>query len=316
MTVPWLSGLGAALSEGAQGGMEERRRLRALQQAQAQFELEQGQFEESKRHNAALEALQQTQLTDARASTEALRRRQDVDTFRAGAAGGGVNYLDPQRAYDYFHPSPTPDQGGTMGGVQATALDAFNQDGRDQYLGGMDKFAQQLSRENRSAGLVPDSDQFGGAVLENRSWNPYSAWGIGGGGQANQEGQDARSAQDDIRQGGDTAQQTALREATEIQKLTDMSVVNARAESARKSAQLERARFWSRWLTSRYPQKAHLYSIEALLGQAEGPAPATGVQPPQGQPGSNRFMPGVQQQGQSPAPAAPGTVQTGNRFLR
>lgn len=320
MSAPWISGLGAALSDLGGNTLDEKRRLRALQQAQAQFEAEQGmqreqlgvqreQLGETRRHNSALEALKNSELQNQAASTEALRRRQNIDSFQQGAAGGGLNWLNPEAAYDRMNAQPEASL--DMPAV-GQALNAFSQASQRQFMGNIESTASTLSNQNRSQGFVPGSELYGGAILENKSFSPYSGsqWSAGLR-AADQEAMEFRNAQDDIRLAGDSAHLQGTREATEIQKLTDLTLINAAAQAARDKAQRDRAVTWSTRLRSIYPRNAHLYTVEALLGQmvASPSQPTLPVQQ-----GSNPLIPGggsVQQQG-APSPRPP----SGNPLIR
>jgi hypothetical protein len=159
--------------------------------------------------------------------------------------------------------------------------------------------SQQLHRENRATGFIPGSEQFGGAVLENRTFSPYSnsSWRMGTT-QADQEAREYKDAMDDIRMEGDSAHLQAMRNATEIQKLTDLEQINKLAGDARETARRQKALAWSMRLANNYPNRAHLYTVEALLGQMVSSDPSSF--PRQNQPagGANPLI-----QGSTPAPA-------------
>jgi hypothetical protein len=318
MTIPWLAGLGAGLSELSGTTLDEKRRLRALQQAAAQFDAEQqiaqSTLGETRRHNTSMEALAAAEQADSRASTADLRKRQRVQTFSESAGRGGVNYLNPERAFESFNP-PKADMFAVPGFGALSALEGVRGRVAEQtFVSGLEPTAQQLHRENRAVGFVPGSESIGGAIMENRNFSPFSnsSWRMGTT-MADQEAMEFRSAMDDIQKAGDMAHQQGVREATEIQKLTDMNAIGRAAQTARENSMKQRALAWSQRLTNLYPNRAHLYTVEALLGQMTGSNPLSFPSQNNPQTGGNPLIPGGPSR---PAAPAPPPQQSGNPLIQ
>ena len=312
MTMPWLEGIGAGLSELSGATLDEKRRLRALQQAQAQFDAQQGfqekQFGENARHNAAMEAFQTAEMQGAQNDRERLRDRQDLDVFRSSAAQAGVNYLDPQQAFLNTKQAP-PEMGAQGIGDLSPAINALRQGSMASWQKNIDPTAQRLAGQNVAQGFIPGSESVGGAVLENKQYNPYSMFGAGMRGEQNTEAlesQEFRAAKDDVQKAFyDTysriMQSKGLLENIQPDQLEALRAnAGAQAERAMRSA----AQSWSTRLMSQYPRSATRYSVEMLMGLAEAPGAPAPQTPTQS--GGNRFL-----QGQPPVqtPAAPAAPQ-------
>lgn len=335
MAESWLSGLGAGLSQFGLDATDLIQRRRAQAQSQAQFEATQkfqkDNLDEATRHNQAMEALG---IASQRAEAEnaaRLRTRQEIQDFQTAAAGGGVNYLDPQRAYQASKQLPTENLPGNRGNMASpgidvgqvnTAMNSLNAASMKNWQSQIDPTAQRLAQGNVATGMIPGSEAIGGAILENRTFNPYAQYGANiraSGNEADREGLDYRSARDDIEAAGKNAYESVRNMATEIEKIRDTQQVEARANAAREAARRATATSWNRQLAQRYPQKAHLYTIEMLLGLPQG-APAASV-PTQTSAGGNPFLgttpppqPQPQQQG-VPSPRPPVTPPGRNPFI-
>lgn len=320
MTIPWLAGLGAALQTGGQDTLEEKQRLRALARQQAQFEAQQASqaaaLGEQSRHNAAMEALQRGEQDLNRTNLDRLRYRQEVDDFSQSAGRAGINYLNPRAAYANSQQAPA-ELGYSGVPDMSPAINALRQANTQSWQKNLDATSNRLRAGNIGVGIVPGSEGVGGVAVENRQFNPYSGYPAGLREQSNYS-LDFSRAQDDIRLQGESAASSEQKTATEIEQITDMSIVAGRMEKAREAARRRAAQTWSAMLSNIYPDRAHILSPEALMGQAVSPpAPAQTGAPTTQQPtgGGNPFI-----QGGAPAPAPRPQVQPrpvgGNPFIR
>lgn len=311
MANPALSGIGAFLSQLGGDTMDwrQRQKVMAMQQAQQNTQNE---------HNAALLALQKANLGETQRSNqageadrEALRLGQDVRTFSESAGRGGINYLDPKRAFMANQPTPQT-QVSDMGIQGSNVMDALNQASRTAMMGSIDPLAKTLSKENRASGFIPGSESIGGATLENKTYNPYTdnSWRPGMA-TASNESTDWRAAMDDIQKAGDAAATREKDLATNIDKWTDMSQITQRAEAAKAKEMKNRATSWAKYLSAMYPGSRMRYTPEALLNTET----SLGTQTPSSQPssGGNRLIPGgaaTPPTPQSVQHAAPPTMPT------
>lgn len=245
-----FQGLAGGLG-GLASGLQDRYRMQqqmaeaaeAKRRWEEQMGLQQDQFEETRRGNTADEQWRKAQAAEEarrfQISTDMTRQAQQnqqfnmgVQEMRLGGAGAGVNYLNPRRAYQVSQMEGMPMPLGASGGMGAPAV---QQGTMGKIMSGIDPLARKLTAGNQGTGMLPGSEILGGAVLENRQFNPYSGSGGGGGGKAGALSLAVTRLSNAARQGAENVRKLTMSQLAQITNQFDQNAVagaQAKAEQA------------------------------------------------------------------------------------